>query len=272
MKSSQAEAKIVVVGGIPTARAGRRELANLMVADCAAARAGDLRTPRVLMSSNGSVIARYHRDPGFREIIRQADLIDADGQPLVLASRLFTSTPLSERVATTDFIHDAAAAAASNGIRFYFLGARPGVAQTASDRLRLLHPGLQIAGSRDGYFAKEQEGDVCQEIVSLRTDVLWVGLGSPVQENFVIRNRDKLGGLGWIKTCGGLFDHHSGSVRRAPKWMQNAGLEWLYRTAKEPVRLAPRYLRTNGPALYYLATATSNARDDGEAGWRNSAH
>jgi N-acetylglucosaminyldiphosphoundecaprenol N-acetyl-beta-D-mannosaminyltransferase len=248
----------MLIGGIPTLRASRQELAMRMVADCALARSGQMATPRVMTSSNGHVIARFRRDAAFRDLIMQADAVDADGQPLVIASRLFSKTPLRERVATTDFIHDAAKAAAAHGLRFYFLGAKPGVAQVAADHLRSLYSDLQVVGVRDGYFGPAQENQICRDIVGREADVLWVGLGSPAQESFAIRNREKLAGLGWIKTCGGMFDHYSGEVSRAPMWMQNAGLEWLYRMIREPLRLGPRYLTTNLSALYHLITATSN--------------
>lgn len=248
----------MLIGGIPTLRANRQQLVARMVADCALARSGQMATPRVLTSSNGSVIAKFRRDAAFRDLIMKADAVDADGQPLVIASRLFSKTPLTERVATTDFIHDAAKAAAANGLRFYFLGAKPGVAQIAADHLRGLHPGLEIVGVRDGYFSPDQEDQICRDIVGLEADVLWVGLGSPAQESFALRNREKLAGLAWIKTCGGLFDHYSGQFSRAPMWMQTAGLEWLHRVIKEPRRLGPRYLITNLPALYQLITATSD--------------
>ena len=249
----------MLIGGIPTMRVTREELAANLVADCAMARSGQLIEPRVMISSNGSVIARFHRDATFRRLIEQADGIDADGQPLVIASRLFTETPLTDRIATTDFIHDAAEVAVENGLRFYFLGARPGIAEIAAEHLRASHPGLQIVGVRDGYFNLDDEDQICREIVDLKVDVVWVGLGSPQQERFAIRNRHLLSGVAWIKTCGGLFDHYCGRITRAPKWMQRAGLEWLYRAIKEPRRLGPRYLATNLPALFHLVTRTSNS-------------
>jgi N-acetylglucosaminyldiphosphoundecaprenol N-acetyl-beta-D-mannosaminyltransferase len=248
----------IVIGGIPTARATRAELAAQMISDHQAVLEHRLPLPRVVVSSNGSVIARYHQQGKFRDLIRQADIVDADGMPLVIASKLFCELPLVERVATTDFIHDASALAARNGLKFYFLGAKPGVAQKAADKLRKLHPGLKIVGIRDGYFDKGRTDDICEEIRSLETDVLWVGLGSPLQEQFAIANRSRLAGLTWIKTCGGMFDHCAESVSRAPLWMQKYGLEWLHRTAKEPRRLGGRYLKTNPIATYHLLTKTSD--------------
>lgn len=245
-----------MIGGIPTTRMTRAELAALMVSDVSQARIGALTKPKVIVYSNGQVIANYHRDPVFRALVDQADIVDADGMPLVLATRLLWRRSLSQRVATTDFIRDAAAAAAGAGVRFYFLGGRPGVADLAARNLSQTYPGLEIVGVRDGYFDAADEAGICRAITDARADVLWLGLGSPKQEAFAIRHRDKLAGLAWIKTCGGLFDHASSSVPRAPAWMQAAGLEWLFRSMLEPRRLGLRYLRTNPQALYHLMTKT----------------
>ncbi|MDJ0391465.1 WecB/TagA/CpsF family glycosyltransferase [Roseomonas sp. E05] len=244
------------VGGIDTARSTRAELAQRMVAQTALARAGTAQRPQLVFSSNGSVIAAYHRDPGFRALIDKADLVDADGMPLVMASRLLCRQPLRERVATTDFIEDACAAAEREGIRFYFLGSAPGVAACAAERLLLRYPRLQVAGTRHGYFGDAEVAGICAEVVRLRTDILWLGLGSPRQEAFAVANQARLAGLAWLRTCGGLFDHMAGTVPRAPRWMQKAGLEWLHRAAKEPRRLGPRYLATNPLATYHLMTKT----------------
>jgi exopolysaccharide biosynthesis WecB/TagA/CpsF family protein len=246
----------ITVGGIPTVRLTRAELAEEMAADCRRARAGLLDYPRIVSSSNGYVVASYHENGPLRDALRQADIIDADGMPLVFASRLRCKRPLTERVATTDFIHDAADVAIRDGLRFFFVGAKPGVPERAADNLRALHPGLLIAGTRHGYFTEPDEPAICEEIRAARTDVLWVGLGSPMQELFAVRNRKRLAGLAWIRTCGGLFDHYDGTSRRAPGWMQSAGLEWLYRASREPGRLGTRYLRTNPVALFHLLTKT----------------
>lgn len=245
-----------IVGGIPTARISRAQLAAVMVEHVAAARAGELLAPKLMFSSNGSVIARYHVDKGFRALFDSADVIDPDGMPLVIASRILCRKPLPERVATTDFILDACAAAQGAGIRFFFLGGIEGNARKAADSLVAAYPGLRIVGTRHGYFSETEEAGICDEIVGAGTDILWLGLGSPLQEQFAVRNRDRLKGLAWIKTCGGLFDHFTGQTKRAPIWMQNLGLEWLARTAQEPRRLAKRYLLSNPVAAYYLSTQT----------------
>ena len=255
-EAANSVAPAAMIGGIRTSRMTRTELAAAMLADVLRARAGGLPVPKVVVSSNGLVISSYHRDRAFRALVDQADIVDVDGMPLVFATKLFWRRSLSQRVATTDFIRDAAAAAAAAGVRFYFLGGKPGVGEIAARNLQRAFPALEIVGIRDGYFAEGEEADICREIVASGADVLWLGLGSPKQERFAIRHRERLAGLAWIKTCGGLFDHVSASVPRAPGWMQAAGLEWLYRAILEPRRLGLRYLRTNPQAVYHLLTKT----------------
>lgn len=247
---------VITIGGIGIARVSRKELADLMLADVARARFGVLALPRIVTSANGNIVAAYHGDPGLRKLIDAADIVDADGMPLVFASRMFCRQPLTERTATTDFLLDAAALAARTGLRFFFIGSRPGVAARAAEHLRSRFPDLQVVGTRNGYFAQEDVPEICRKIRAARTDVLWVGMGTPVQERFAVENRHLLAGLGWIRTCGGLFDHYGGGVSRAPDWMQRSGLEWLYRAAREPIRLGSRYLVTSPIALYHLLTKT----------------
>lgn len=250
------DAGTLTVGGIVCSRLNRAELAATMVADAMKARRGELAEPRIVISSNGMVIARYHADRAFRALVDASDIVDVDGMPLVMATRLFCRTPLEERVATTDFVRDASAAAAKEHIRFFFLGAAPGVADDAARNLISAYPGLQIVGVRNGYFAPEQEEELCAEIRASGADVLWLGIGSPYQEQFAFRNRAGLAGLAWIRTCGGLFDFYAERVPRAPGWVQETGFEWLFRTLQEPRRLAGRYFRTNPLAAYHLLTKT----------------
>lgn len=237
-------------------RVTRADMASMMVSDCRDAASGKLERPKLIFASNGSVIARYHSDASFRYLFSQADVIDADGTPLVFASRFFCSTPLAERVATTDLIHDCAATAAREGIKFYFLGGRSGVAESAAARLRGAHPDLQIVGCRDGYFDPADEHLIWRDIRETGAQVLWLGLGSPLQERLARSWQPHLPGVAWIRTCGGLFDHVAGRVPRAPKWVQDAGFEWLHRLCLEPRRLGPRYLYSNPVAAFHLLTKT----------------
>lgn len=248
--------RTVTIGGMKIARLRRDALATLMQADVQRARSGERATPRIVTSANGSVVASYNRDPDYRRLMDGADIIDADGMPIVFASRLFCREPLEERIATTDFLLDAADLAAREHIRFFFLGSRPGVAARAAEHLRSRFPGLKVVGARHGFFSPETAPDICAQVRASGADILWVGMGSPAQERFAIEHKHLLGGVAWIRTCGGLFDHYGGGVSRAPPWMQAAGLEWLYRAAREPIRLGWRYLVTSPVAIYYLATRT----------------
>lgn len=246
----------VLIGGISIARVTRADLSRMMEVDVAAARVGRLPFPRVIASANGSVVAAYHRDAAFRQALDSADIVDADGMPLVFASRIFCREPLKERTATTDFLLDAAEVAAERGISFYFLGARPGVAARAAEHLRSRFPALKIAGVRHGYFRPDEVPEILASVRASGADILWLGMGSPRQEILAVAARENLAGLAWIRTCGGLFDHYGGGVSRAPQWMQAWGLEWLYRAAREPLRLGWRYLVTSPLALYHLVTKT----------------
>ena len=244
----------VSVGGLPLAVIDRRDSAHLMVAT-AVARRGSGEPPPILTSANGQVLSMCARDPELRALFLAADLVHADGTPMVFASRLKASMPLPERVATTDLFHDVAPLAELCGATFFLLGAKPEVMAAAVRKVRQAYPRLQIAGYRHGYFSgPDEEERVVDEINAARPDFLWVGMGVPHEQHFAFKHRARLGNVGLIKTSGGLFDFLSGRHSRAPQWMQSAGLEWLYRLALEPRRLLLRYLTTNPHALYLMLT------------------
>lgn len=241
-----------MIGGFPTINITSSGLARLMLRDCLASREVK-RLPRLVFSSNGHSISLAGRDPAFRSLMRQADIVHADGMSVVFASRLFARKRLPERITTTDFFHDAAKAGQAHGLRFYLLGGREQVNAAAYDRAKHLYPGIQWVGRHHGFFEKPEEAEVCAEILAAKPDVLWVALGRPRQELFCVRNRERLAGIGWIKTGGGLFDFIAGVNRRAPEWMRRAGLEWFWRTMQEPKRLLWRYASTNLHAAWRLA-------------------
>lgn len=249
----------VSVGGLPIAVIGREQSARLMV-DLALARRGSGLPPSVITSANGQVISMCARDAGIRSLFLEADLIHADGMPLVFASRLKCEMPLPERIATTDLFHDVARAAEATGASFYLLGGTREVIKAAAANVRTMYPRLAIAGYRHGYSRREgDEAQVVAEINAARPDILWIGMGAPLELAFSIRNRERLTNVGLIKTSGGLFDFVSGRNARAPVWMQSVGLEWLHRLALEPRRLIYRYLTTNPHALYVLLTRNAPA-------------
>ncbi|PZU45585.1 MAG: glycosyltransferase [Sphingomonas sp.] len=172
-----------------------------MIRDVESCRSGQLAYPRIVTSSNGYVVAKYNLRPDFKRIVDRADIVDADGMPIVFASRLLCKNEIPERVATTDFVLTAAEAAVAHGTRFYFLGGKPGVAEEAASNLRALFPALQIVGIRNGYFSADEVDTICKDIREAGTDVLWVGMGSPRQEEFAVANMRKLSGVAWVRTC-----------------------------------------------------------------------
>jgi N-acetylglucosaminyldiphosphoundecaprenol N-acetyl-beta-D-mannosaminyltransferase len=252
----QWDVPVATIGGLPIAVIDRTTSAELMV-DAALARRGGAHRPLVFTSANGQVLSMCARDARMRDLFLDADLIHADGMPLVLVSHLFNDTPLPERVATTDLFHDVAPVARQRGATVYMLGATKAVAEQTARRVHELYPELKIAGSGSGYMRREgDEERVLADINNARPDILWLGLGVPAELQFAMRNRDRLHNVGLIKTSGGLFDFISGKNTRAPDWMQRFGLEWAYRIYLEPRRLAGRYLMTNPHALFLLLTRT----------------
>lgn len=244
-----------MIGGLPIAVLDRLQSARLM-AEAAFERRNSGELPLVFTSANGQVVSVCAQDIEARKLFLAADLIHADGMPLVFASRLLCPRPLPERVATTDLFHDVAKIAPARRTTFYMLGGSRPIIDQAVRRARSLYPALDIVGYRDGYFGLRDEDAVLASINAARPDILWLGMGSPAELQFAMRNRARLRGVGIIKTSGGLFDFLSGRNRRAPDWMQAAGLEWAFRTWLEPRRLATRYLMTNPHALFLLATQT----------------
>jgi len=247
---------IATIGGLPIAVINRCDSAKLIV-DLALSRRDNAKPPLVFTSANGQVLSLCARDERIRDLFLQSDLIHADGMPLVLASRLFHQWPLPERVATTDLFHDVAAVAQRRGARTFLLGSANAVVKQAVSRMRVSYPDLDIVGYSCGYMRRA--GDLArtmEQINRARPDILWLGLGAPVEQDFAVRYRNELCGVGLIKTAGGLFDFLSGKTSRAPMWMQRAGLEWAYRVYLEPRRLAVRYLMTNPHALSLLLTRT----------------
>ncbi len=239
------------IGGLPIAVLDRATTAKLTIT-AALSRRGANQPCLFFTTANGQVASLCASRPDIRILFEKADLISADGMSVVFASRLRSRLRLPERVATTDAFHDAARLACEVGASFFFLGATEDVNASAVIRARELYPGLRIVGRRNGYFSAEEESEVVDFINRAAPDVLWVGLGVPQQQQFILANRRRLTAVGVAKSCGGLLDFLAGRTKRAPHRMQMMGLEWLYRVWLEPRRLAQRYLTTNPHALYVL--------------------
>ncbi len=191
--------------------------------------------PHMIVTSDTSSVVRAQDDEELRAIINEADLVTADGQGVIVAARLL-NLPISARVSGVDMMERLCAIAARLGKPVYLLGAAPGVAREAADRLQDQYAGLLVAGCRDGYFSEDEEAEVVRDIQARRPAVLFVAMGIPKQEKWIKRHLEELG----VPVCigvGGSFDVIAGHVRRAPVWMRHWGLEWLYRTLQRPRRL-----------------------------------
>jgi exopolysaccharide biosynthesis WecB/TagA/CpsF family protein len=240
----------VTLGGLRLAALDMEQTANFMIGAVSPQRRAA--RPLYLTSANGEVLSRCATEPLTQRLFRAADLISADGQPLVTISRLRSRTPLPQRVATTDLFHVVARKAQLAGLSFYLFGAEERENAAAVANVRKVYPGLRIAGACHGYLRGATLRAKVEEINKLAPDYLWVGLGVPHEQAFVDAFAPQLRNVGVIKTAGGLFNHLSGSRSRAPRWMQHAGLEWSWRVLIEPRRLFWRYLTTNPRALYLL--------------------
>lgn len=238
------------LGGLRLAVLDLEQTANFMIDTVRPRRRAS--RPLYLTSANGEVLARCSTEPMTDRLFRAADLINADGQPLVTVSRFKSKTPLPERVATTDLFHVVALKAQAAGLTFYMFGADEAENAAAVANVRKTYPDLKIVGHHHGYLRGEALRAKVDEINALAPDYLWIALGVPHEQAFVEEFTSRLSNVGIIKTSGGLFNFLSGSRVRAPKWMQNAGLEWAWRIWLEPRRLVWRYLTTNPRALYLL--------------------
>ena len=239
-----------IVGGMSLSAVDRQTAARLMLAAARTRPRG--RRPLYFTSANGEVIARVNADPVIAGLFARADQIVADGQPLVTASRWLCANPLPERVATTDLFHDVARLAEQGGESFYFLGSTEPENRKALAAVRKAYPDLVIVGHAHGYLTGRALDRKVREINELAPDILWLGLGVPREQLFVRDYSLRLANVGVIKTSGGLLNFLSGTSRRAPTWMQQAGLEWAFRVWLEPRRLGWRYLTTNPRALFFM--------------------
>ncbi|WP_456635770.1 WecB/TagA/CpsF family glycosyltransferase [Bradyrhizobium sp. USDA 10063] len=252
----------VTVGGLRLAVLDLEQTADFMIEQVWPERRAS--RPLYLTSANGEVVARCSSEPMTDRLFRAADLINADGQPLVTVSRFKSSQPLPERVATTDLFHIVARKAEAAGLSFYMFGADEAENAAAVAKVRGMYPKLKIVGHSHGYLRGEALRAKVDEINALAPDYLWVALGVPYEQAFVEEFTPRLSNVGVIKTSGGLFNFLSGSRRRAPQWMQDIGLEWAWRVWLEPRRLFWRYLTTNPRALYLLfnrSHSTATKRD-----------
>lgn len=239
----------VNVGGIQTACVSREELAQLVGNICSASEKNQSIVPFVIFSNNGHAISIYNSDKEAREQMDQADLVHADGQSVVSFSRWFgKGKSVPERTATTDMIHDIPNYYPGK-LKHFLLGGKESSVSKAGEILAETYNNFDVVGHQHGYFTDADEEAICNAINESKPDVLWVGLGKPKEQIFCIRNKHRLN-VPVIISCGGCYNYITGEYPRAPMWMQNAGMEWLFRMASDPKKLFMRYLLTNPHAIF----------------------
>ena len=195
----------------------------------------DAQKPSFIATANAEMIMMADQDEELKSILNHADLVVPDGAGTVWAARhLGVSMP--ERVAGYDLTQHLLARAPQTKKRVFFFGSAPGVADKAKIKAESEYPGIQIVGVRDGYFKKEQEQDIIDQIKNARPDLLLAALGVPKQEKWLYEHLQELNVPVSIGV-GGTLDVMAGVMKRAPLWMQKAKLEWLFRGLLQPKRI-----------------------------------
>lgn len=199
---------------------------------------------------NVSKVIDAQSDPQFRSWLEESDVVCADGVGVIWGCHLL-GIPVADRVTGIDLMTRMIAVCEQRGFRPYFLGATEAVVKDLVNQLQRRHPSLKIAGWRNGYFRPEDEPAIVAEIKASGADCLFVGISSPIKERFLNQYRDELN-IPLQMGVGGSFDVLSGHVKRAPRLVQRMGLEWLFRVAQEPRRLARRYYVSNSRFVFLL--------------------
>ena len=197
-----------------------------------------------VVTPNVDHIVKLETDKELQEVYKDADLILTDGKPLIWISK-FYKTPIKEKISGSDLFPLLCEMAAEKGYNMFFLGAGEGVANKAAQNLTNKFPKLNIVGTYSPPFGFEKDKKEIEKIINMvnkaNTQILIVGLGCPKQEKFIHKYRKELNvpiSLG----LGASLDFEAGNIKRAPKWMSDNGLEWLYRLSKEPKRMFKRYI------------------------------
>lgn len=189
----------------------------------------------LVVTPNPEIVMRAKDDEEFKNIINDAELVIPDGIGIIKAGKIL-GTPLKERVAGYDLVRNLFEEGKDGSISFYFWGSKPGIADTAREKIKEEYPNLNVVGSHHGYFKDEEEQEIVDEIRALKPDVILVGLGAPKQEKIINKYKNE----GFFKIgigCGGSIDVIAGAVKRAPKIFIKMHLEWFYRLLKQPSRL-----------------------------------
>lgn len=192
-------------------------------------------SPHVVVTADSSGIVQAQSDPEFMKILKEADLVTPDSVGVLWAARR-KGGPIEDRVSGVDLVGKLCALSADKGYRIFLLGAEPGVAELAAEKLRLLHPGCNIVGSRHGYFPSDSDEIVAQEVAEAKPQILFVAMGIPRQEKFIAKTKHIIG-ASVAMGVGGSLDVFSGKTKRAPKLFQKLKIEWLWRLILNPSKI-----------------------------------
>ncbi len=191
----------------------------------------------VIFTPNPQILLKAQKSNSYKNILNSSTLNLPDGIGIVIASKI-CGGKIKERIGGIDLAESIIRLSEKNGYKIFLLGAKPGVAQKAKQNLKKAHPTLNICGTHHGYFKKSvfENDSVIRKIKDSAPDIIFVCLGAPTQEKWIAKNRSLLPNVKLFIGLGGSLDVFAGNVQRAPKLMQLVGLEWLYRTIKEPKR------------------------------------
>ena len=193
---------------------------------------------------NAGKIVLMHQNAQLKQSVVNADIINADGQGVVWASRIL-GQPIVERVTGIDLMDNLVRLAYQKKYKIFFFGAKDDVLNKVIGHYSRMYSSDIVAGYRNGYFKKSEERAIAQQIADSGAQILFVAITSPLKENFLYENRDLLKSVNFTMGVGGSFDVVAGLVKRAPIWMQQSGLEWAYRVYQEPKRMFKRYMVGN---------------------------
>ena len=188
-----------------------------------------------IYTPNSEIMMSALRDKSLEKVLKEGDMLIADGAGVVLASKII-GCKLPERVAGFDLVKNILQMSSEMKLKFFLLGAKPGVAEEATINIINRFQGVQIAGWHHGYFSENEEDEIIKNINSSGAQILLVALGAPKQEKWIHKNKDR---LDKVKICigvGGSLDIFAGKARLAPPFFRKHSLEWLYRLYKEPRR------------------------------------
>ena len=188
-----------------------------------------------VVTPNPEIILESQKNEKLASAVKSADMVLPDGVGVIYASHIL-GTPIKNRIPGIDFASALMARISENGRKVFLLGAKPGVAELAGERLAGRYPGLAICGVNDGYFEEEDTEFIIEKINSASPDLVLVCLGSPKQEIWMKNNAELLD-AGLLIGLGGALDVYAGVVERAPRKWRSMGLEWLYRLIREPKRI-----------------------------------